>query len=47
MAKAKTEYYVNNRDFLDAIVQYKVDVRTADKEDKAKPRVPNYIGDCF
>ena len=47
MAKAKTEYYVNNRDFLDAIVQYKVDVRTADKEDKVKPRVPNYIGDCF
>ncbi len=47
MAKAKTEYYVNNRDFLDAIVAYKIKVKSADKTGDDKPRVPNYIGDCF
>ncbi len=47
MAKAKTEYYVNNRDFLDAIVAYKIKVKAADKSGDDKPRVPNYIGDCF
>ena len=47
MAKAKTEYYVNNRDFLEAIVAYKGKVLTAEKKGKPKPRVPNYIGDCF
>ena len=47
MAKAKTEYYVNNRDFLEAIVAYKGKVARAKLGDKDKPRVPNYIGDCF
>ncbi len=47
MAKAKTEYYVNNRDFLEAIVAYKGKVARASLAGKDKPRVPNYIGDCF
>lgn len=47
MAKAKTEYYVNNREFLEAIVAYKGKVARAKLGDKDKPRVPNYIGDCF
>ena len=47
MAKAKTEYYVNNREFLEAIVAYKGRVRSAEESNSDKPRVPNYIGDCF
>ena len=47
MAKAKTEYYVNNRDFLDAIVAYKGKVEIASIRGNSKPRVPDYIGDCF
>ena len=47
MAKAKTEYYVNNREFLEAIVAYKVLVRSAEESESDRPRVPNYIGDCF
>ena len=47
MAKAKTEYYVNNRDFLDAIVAYKGKVAAASIKGGSKPRVPDYIGDCF
>ena len=47
MAKAKTEYYVNNREFLEAIVAYKGRVRSAEESGSDRPRVPNYIGDCF
>ena len=47
MAKAKTEYYVNNREFLEAIVAYKGRVRSAEESKSDRPRVPNYIGDCF
>ena len=47
MAKAKTEYYVNNREFLEAIVAYKGRVRSAEESESDRPRVPNYIGDCF
>ena len=47
MAKAKTEYYVNNREFLEAIVAYKGRVRSAKESNSDRPRVPNYIGSCF
>ena len=47
MAKAKTEYYVNNKEFLEAIVEYKRKVELAEKKGKSKPLVPNYIGECF
>ena len=47
MAKAKTEYYVNNREFLEAIVAYKGRLRSAEESESDRPRVPNYIGDCF
>ena len=47
MAKAKTEYYVNNKEFLEAIVAYKGRVRRAEESGSDRPRVPNYIGSCF
>lgn len=47
MAKKKTENYVNNKDFLEAISLYRKEVLKAKEEGLPKPRVPNYIGDCF
>lgn len=47
MAKAKTEHYVNNRDFLDALIEYREKVAIAAAKDLPKPRITNYIGSCF
>ena len=47
MAKAKTEHYVNNRDFLDALIEYREKVAEAKANDLPKPRITNYIGSCF
>jgi hypothetical protein len=47
MAKKKTENYVNNKDFLEAISVYRKKVLEAKEKGLPKPRVPNYIGDCF
>ena len=50
-AKGKTrkrsEHYVNNKEFLYAIVQYKADVKAAEEAGDPKPRITNYLGECF
>mgnify|MGYP003351164150 FL=1 len=43
----KTKHYVNNQDFLQALIKYKEDCDTAVKHNKIEPIVPNYIGECF
>ena len=43
MAKSK-EHYVNNKDFLHAIIQYKNRVEKAKETDDKKPPVGEYIG---
>tara|TARA_B100000035_G_C20727176_1_gene433931 strand:+ start:100 stop:582 length:483 start_codon:yes stop_codon:yes gene_type:complete len=47
MSKKNTEYYVNNKEFLEAITVFKSKVKEAEKLGKPKPRIPHYIGDCF
>ena len=48
MAKRKrSEHYVNNKEFLYAIVEYKAKVREAEEQGKPKPRITNYLGSCF
>ena len=48
MAKRKrSEHYVNNKEFLYAIVQYKAEVKEALEAGKPKPRITNYLGSCF
>lgn len=42
----KTEY-INNRDFLDALVKYKEQSIINKNEGKSRPKIPNYIGECF
>ena len=48
MAKRKqTEYYVNNKEFLAAITEYRSKVQRAKELGKPRPRVTNYLGECF
>ena len=45
--KKKSEHYVNNADFLEAMKGYRKEVNKAIKDKKDKPLVGNYIGSCF
>ena len=47
MARKRSEHYVNNKEFLSAIVAYKLDILEAEKLGKPKPRITNYLGECF
>lgn len=49
MAKRKktTEHYVNNKDFLDAIIEYKLAIKKSESLNETKPRITRYIGECF
>lgn len=48
MGKRTTkENYVNNREFLDALMIYRQQVAAAKEQGLPKPKVPNYIGECF
>lgn len=42
-----TTNYIDNKTFYEAIKQYKQTVRVALSEDKPKPILPNYIGECI
>ena len=46
MTKA-TKHYVNNADFLSALIEYKKACDEAKKKKKPDPQIPNYIGECF
>ena len=45
--RKRSEHYVNNKEFLYAIVQYKADVKAAEENGDPKPRITNYLGECF
>ena len=48
MAKRKrSEHYVNNKEFLAALIRYQEDIEIARLQDKIKPVIPRYIGECF
>ena len=48
MAKRKrSEHYVNNKEFLNALIKYQEDIEIARLQDKTKPVIPRYIGECF
>lgn len=42
-----TKHYVNNADFLKALVEYKRKCVEAKENNKEDPQIPNYIGSCF
>ena len=45
--RKRSEHYVNNKEFLAAIIDYKQQIVDAEELGKPKPRIPNYIGECF
>jgi hypothetical protein len=47
MAQKKKEHYVNNKDFLEAMIVYRTKVIAARESEEPKPKVPEYIGSCF
>jgi len=48
MAKRKrSEHYVNNKEFLAALIKYREDKEIALIQGKPKPVIPRYIGECF
>ena len=47
MAKRATRNYVNNPDFLEALIKYQKSCREAEDAGEERPRVPDYIGACI
>jgi hypothetical protein len=49
MAKRKTqsEHYVNNKEFLVALVEFKQQCKVAKEKGEKRPPISNYIGECF
>jgi len=47
MTRKRSEHYVNNKEFLAAIVAYKQQIKDAEHLGKPKPRITNYLGECF
>ena len=47
MTRKRSEHYVNNKEFLVAIIAYKQEISDAEVLGKPKPRITNYLGECF
>ena len=45
--KKRPEHYVNNKEFLQAMILYRKSVNKAKREKQNKPPVPDYVGECF
>jgi len=45
--KKKKPHYVNNKQFLEAMIEWKAAVAEAEENDEPRPQVTNYIGECF
>ena len=48
MTKRKRSiHYVNNKEFLAALIEYRENVARAEINGEPKPQIPRYIGECF
>jgi len=45
--KKKRPYYVDNKKFLEAMIEFRESVQKAEKESKPRPIVPMYIAECI
>lgn len=45
--KKNNIHYVDNSKFLEEMTKYRASVLLSKEQGKTKPRVPNYIGECF
>ena len=42
-----SEHYVNNKEFLEALVVFKAKCSAAKEAGEPRPQISNYIGECF
>ena len=47
MSKKRSEHYVNNKELLEALIVYRTKVAHAKENNLPKPRISNYLGECF
>ena len=45
--RKKSEHYVNNKEFLEALIVYRAEVAVAQEKGLPTPRITNYLGECF
>ena len=45
--KVQSEHYVNNKEFLEALVVFKGQCAVAKEKGEPRPVISNYIGECF
>ena len=45
--RKRSEHYVNNKEFLAALIKHREDIEIAEIQGKEKPRIPRYIGESF
>ncbi len=45
--RKRSEHYVNNKEFLAALIEYKKSIVDAAEKGEPKPRITNYLGECF
>ena len=45
--RKRSEHYVNNKEFLAALINHRENIEIAEIQGKEKPRIPRYIGECF
>lgn len=41
------KHYIDNKTLLNTLIQYKKEVKASKKKGLPRPRIPNYIGECF
>ena len=45
--RVQSEHYVNNKEFLEALVIFKAQCARAEEAGEKRPQISNYIGECF
>jgi predicted RNA binding protein with dsRBD fold (UPF0201 family) len=45
--KTTSNHYIDNKQFLQALIDYKAEVNAAKAANQERPQCPEYIGDCF
>ena len=45
--RVQSEHYVNNKEFLEALVVFKAQCAKAKEAGEPRPQISNYIGGCF
>jgi len=45
--RVQSEHYVNNKEFLEALIVFKTKCAAAKEAGEPRPQISNYIGECF